>query len=254
MATDPAPASDHDPRQAHVAGDEDEDAIPFHDPKDRSRGQSAAEDYVPQRDQMAPPDEPCECYCLHCGRTFMSDKMWFQRVVGDPDGFEGFWMCATPNCSGAGFTFDIFPTDPDHPANEGWHYFDDDEEEGEWSEDAEEGAAGNKDYDPDEKKWKALDAELEGAEPPDEDLEGEEWKYGLEPGERPETKMSPEARRQWEDAQREWEEEQKQYDEPDRRPRELDWSDHESRRRNPGSQRTDGGDPGGSFSEDDIPF
>jgi hypothetical protein len=66
--------------------------------------------------------------------------------------------------------------------------------------------------------------------------------------------MSPEARRQWEDAQREWEEQQKEYDEPDRRPRELDWSDHESRRRKPGSQRSDGGDAGSSFSEDDIPF
>src|SRR4051812_40245242 len=75
------------------------------------------------RDPMGPPDVPCECYCLHCGRTFMSDRMWFQRVIGARDGFRGFWMCPTPNCGGAGFCFDIFPTDPDHPANEGWHEF-----------------------------------------------------------------------------------------------------------------------------------
>ena len=43
-------------------------------------------------------------------------------------------MCPTPNCGGAGFTFDIFPTDPTHPANEGWHSSDDDDEDadGEW--------------------------------------------------------------------------------------------------------------------------
>jgi hypothetical protein len=79
-------------------------------------------------DSFAPPTDPCECHCLHCGRTFSSDGIWFQRVINDPQGFKGFWMCPTPNCSGAGFTFDIFPTDPDHPANEGWHYDDDDEE------------------------------------------------------------------------------------------------------------------------------
>jgi hypothetical protein len=84
-----------------------------------------ADDPRRQQDQMAPPTEPCECYCLHCGRTFMSDQIWFQRVVGDKAGFEGFWMCPTPNCSGAGFTFDIFPTDPDHPENAGWVCFDD---------------------------------------------------------------------------------------------------------------------------------
>ena len=255
MATDPASAPDPDPRKSPAAGDEDDQRVAFQGQQDPSRERDGAADYVPQRDQMAPPDEPCECYCLHCGRTFVSDGMWFQKVIGDPDGFEGFWMCPTPNCSGAGFTFDIFPTDPNHRANEGWHYFEDaDEDEGEWSEEFEEGVAGDRDYDPEEKTWKALDAELEGGEPPDDDLEGEEWKYGLQPGERPEAKISPEARRQWEDAQREWEEEQKSYDEPDRRPRELDWSDRESRRRSPGAKGNEGGDAGGSFSEDDIPF
>src|SRR5688572_29506462 len=61
----------------------------------------------PQRkkDCFAPPAEPCECHCLHCGRTFMSNEIWFQKVINDPQGFAGFWMCPTPNCSGAGFTF-----------------------------------------------------------------------------------------------------------------------------------------------------
>src|SRR5215212_7679159 len=55
-----------------------------------------------QKDQMAPPAEPCECYCLHCGRVFMSDQMWFQRVINARD-VDGFWRCPTPNCDGAGF-------------------------------------------------------------------------------------------------------------------------------------------------------
>jgi hypothetical protein len=180
-----------------------------------------ANDARRQDDQMAPPMEPCECYCLHCQRVFMSDQMWFQKVVNSKDGFKGFWMCPTPNCSGAGFTFDIFPTDDNHPANANWEYWDDDEELDEQDE-----------WDPDESKFKELDDEL-GDE--DDDIEGEEWKYGLEPGQEP---PEPEWAKK---AREEWEEEQKQYDEPDRRPRELDWSDREER------------DPT-SFREDDIPF
>ena len=172
---------------------------------------------------MAPPKEPCECSCLHCGRVFMSDRMWFQRVIGDPNGFAGFWMCPTANCGGAGFTFDIFPTDPDHPANEGWCYDDDAfEGEGEGDEKGE--------WDPLESKYQAFDDEDE-----DDDLEGEEWKHGLAPGDRPEPEWMVEAR--W---QRE--EEERKYDEPDRRPREVKWEPRE------------GGMGMGDFSQDDIPF
>jgi hypothetical protein len=184
-------------------------------------------------DPFAPPKEPCECYCLHCRRVFMSSGMWFQRIVGgDRSGLDGFWMCPTPNCGGAGFTFDIFPTDPDHPANEGWHDFDDDEEcedDGEFviEPDAEPAA----DWDPDETKYKELDEEL-GED--DDDLEGEEWKYGLAPGELPHQDQSQ--------GRLEWEEEQKRFDMPDERPREVDWSDREERQ------------VGGGFNEDDIPF
>jgi hypothetical protein len=184
------------------------------------------EDRVDPADMMSPPKVPCECYCLHCNRTFMSDAIWFQRVINARDGFQGFWMCPTPNCGGAGFTFDIFPTDPAHPANAGWHYFDDDEEEDDEELEFDENgevieASRDKEYDPDESKYKALDDELGDAD--DDIIEGDEWKLGLEPGQPP-----PES-----DAQRaarlEWEEEQKKYDAPDERPRILDWKDREDR-------------------------
>jgi hypothetical protein len=180
------------------------------------------------RDCFGPPESPCECYCLHCGRVFMSDGMWFQKVVGARDGFDGFWMCPTPNCSGAGFTFDIFPTDPNHPANAGWSYSDDPDEDEELDpvEEAE--------WDPEEMKYAELDEEW-GEE--DDDLDGEEWKHGLEPGERPpEPAWAVEARR-------EWEAEQRKYDEPDERPRVLDWSNRE-----------DQIGPTSSIYDDDIPF
>jgi hypothetical protein len=175
-----------------------------------------------QHDQMAPPSESCECYCLHCERIFMSDEMWFQRVIGSRDGFDGFWRCPTPNCDGAGFTFDIYPTDPDHPANDGWSYDDDDDvdeeefEEMEWT-------------DIPEDEWDPSESQYEG----NDDIEGEEWKFGLQPGEELDESH-------WSEARREWEEEQRMYDAPDERPRELDWS---NRPEEPGS-----------FRDDDIPF
>jgi len=187
-------------------------------------------------DCFAPPAEPCECYCLHCGRTFMSDQIWLQRAINARDGFNGFWMCPTPNCDGAGFTFDIFPTDPTHPANEGWHYSDDDEE---FDEDCfdEQGnyiEPENRVYNPEEPKFKALDVEYGDADD-EEDIEGEEWKYGMEPGQPPpEPEWSAEARK-------EWEQEQKRYDEPDLRPREVDWKDRDT-------------GPKGEITDDDIPF
>jgi len=204
------------------------DDIPFGDPNDPVDGGNGyddgdrPEDRVDPADMMSPPKVPCECYCLHCNRTFMSDGIWFQKVINARDGFRGFWMCPTPNCDGAGFTFDIFPTDPAHPANGGWHYFeDDDEEELEFDE---EGnviePAGEKDYDPDESKYKSLDEEMGPAE--EDIIEGDEWKLaGMDAAERP--PESEDQRR----AREEWEEEQKRYDEPDERPRVLDWKDKE---------------------------
>ncbi|HWE96222.1 MAG TPA: hypothetical protein VG269_19820 [Tepidisphaeraceae bacterium] len=199
-----------------------------------------AHDERRSRDQMAPPQVPCECFCLHCRRTFMSDQLWLQRARGARDGFEGFWMCPTPNCSGAGFTFDIFPTDPNHPANEGW--FDENEPEGHraWElEDLEDEFEGyeefdaadvNAEYDPDEPHYQMLDQIGED----EDDLEGEEWKYGLSPGERPKSHAPPVG----EDPSTP-EEEEALYNEPDRRPREIDWTDRERDEH---------------FTDDDIPF
>jgi hypothetical protein len=169
---------------------------------------------------------------MHCRRVFSSDAIWFQRVINDPHGFPGFWKCPTANCDGAGFTFDIFPTDPDHPANAGWCY-DDCDEEDDWDVD-EQGADAAAEWDPDESKYKALD---EAFGDDDGDMEGEEWKYGLEPGQRPDGV-------DWEEQGRlDEEEEERSYDQPDERPRVLDWSDREDR-----------ATPPGGFKDDDIPF
>ena len=146
---------------------------------------------------------------------------------------------------GAGFTFDIFPTDPNHPANAGWSDDDDDDDPEDFDPDDFDSAISdgseNENYDPDETRWKRLDEEF-GAENPDaDDIEGEEWKFGLQPGER-----LPE-RAGWSDeARKEWEEEQKRYDSPDERPREVDWSDRKDRERPEGT--------GSTIEEDDIPF
>ena len=214
-------------------------------PPDGPRGKAQGPDEDPRSDPMAPPQEPCECSCLHCGRTFMSNLMWFQKVKGAKDGFPGFWMCPTPNCGGAGFTFDIFPTDPNHPANEGWHYDDDDDEDGDYFDEEgdndffEEAGIDDSDdeWDPDEGKYKALDE----WECDDDDLEGEEWKHGLQPGERPTVEPPPPGV-----PPRSYEEQEALYNEPDRRPRELDWSDRDDRPPRSG--------PGDVIGEDDIPF
>jgi hypothetical protein len=211
--------------------DDDPNAIDFGEPA-RSPDELAWDSDDPRRrkDQFAPPMESCECYCLHCHRTFMSDEIWFQRVIGDKNGFEGFWMCPTPNCGGAGFTFDIFPTDPNHPANAGWYDDEEDFEDDEFGDlptDEIEPESDVADWDPDEPMYRSMDVQ-------DDDIEGEEWKFGLEPGERL-LDDSPQST-----AKREWEEEQQRYDLPDERPRELDWSNREDR--------------DGPMNADDIPF
>jgi len=213
-----------------------DDDIPFGDEGDSDEDPFRPEDRVDPKDMMSPPKVPCECYCLHCQRTFMSDGIWLQKVINGRDGFDGFWMCPTPNCDGAGFTFDIFPTDPAHPANAGWSY--DDGEEDDELEFDENGEViehvGEREYDPDESKYKALDDELGDAE--DDIIEGDEWKLaGLDPAQHP---AETESQRQ---ARLEWEEEQKRYDAPDERPRILDWKDREDR-------------DGSSISDEDIPF
>ena len=188
-------------------------------------------------DCFAPPDEPCECYCLHCRRTFMSSAMWFQRIR-NPRGEEldGFWMCPTANCDGKGFSFDIFPTDPDHPANEGWFSCDEAEVDDPWLEDEDDGepaADAEAEYDPDEPQYQQLDVFCE--DDVDGDIEGEEWKYGLQPGERLDRALESS------DEAFEVMEEEARYDAPDERPREIVWEEP-----SPGA--------GGGFDENDIPF
>lgn len=185
------------------------------------------------RDCFAPPAVACECYCLHCRRTFMSSAMWFQRIR-NPRGeaLDGFWMCPTPNCDGKGFSFDIFPTDPDHPANDGWFSCDEFDDEEQWLDDDEDEDPAvdvEGEYDPDEPQYQQLD-ELSAEE---DDIEGEEWKYGLEPGQRPGGAADGS-----EGMLQELEEEAR-YDAPDERPREIVWEEPPA---------------GTGLNEDDIPF
>ncbi len=227
---------------SHSSPEEGNPSSPSGGP-DGTSGKAQGREEDPRRDPMAPPDEPCECFCLHCGRTFMSDQMWFQKVKGARDGFPGFWMCPTANCGGAGFTIDIFPTDPNHPANEDCHFDDDGEEDDDddpdeadyFEDDIPFDDDVTDDWDPDEEKYKALDE----WESDDDDLEGEEWKHGLQPGERPKAEAPPPGV-----PPRSYEEQEALYDEPDRRPRELDWSDREDRPPRPSD----------AMGEDDIPF
>lgn len=201
-------------RIVNDAPDSDEDFPPPWDADDPRR----------QKDQFAPPMVPCECYCLHCQRFFMSDLMWFQRVKNSKDESEGFWMCPTPNCDGAGFTFDIFPADPDHPANAGWTWTDEED-------DIEFDDEGNPVPESD-RQWNSDESQFAD----DDDIEGEEWKFGLQPGERPEHPMPKFSS---DEARRAWEADQKKYEGPDLRPREIELPE-----RGPGEQRKD----------DDLPF
>jgi hypothetical protein len=205
-----------EPEEDHASGDDGGEVQDF----ERVDGSS---------DCFAPPKEPCECECLHCGRTFMSSEIWLQRIIGDPH-MEGFWMCPTPNCDGAGFTFDIFPTDPNHPANAGWHDFDDaDFSEEELTDDL--AGSSSKEWDPSETEYEALD----------DDLDGEEWKHGLQPG----GEFAIEHEEELLPGAGEEEEREKRYDMPDERPRVLDWTDRPDRHSPPVE---------GDWNEDDIPF
>lgn len=58
-------------------------------------------------DGFGPPDPPVEVRCMHCCAAYQSDQMVFEQRHGMPD---KLWWCPTPNCRGAGFRFDIYPT------------------------------------------------------------------------------------------------------------------------------------------------
>ncbi len=176
-------------------------------------------------DPFSPPIEVCKCFCLRCGRTFMSDGIWLQRYRNHPpgNGLKGFWMCPTPNCEGRGFTFDIFPVDPDHPCNASWSCGEDEADDAamlsideevpeDWLTDDE------AEYDPLEPQYRALDEACAECG----DLEGEEWKYGLPPGTYPLDFMPDDG------PMRSNPRHDPRYDEPDRRPREIDYAEHDA--------------------------
>ena len=169
-----------------------------------------ADDPRRKNDCFAPPTEPCECYCLHCERVFSSDGIWFQRFINKRDGdLDGVWLCPTNNCDGAGFTFDIFPTDPEHPANAGWVECDEDEEEFVDNDEADRTPAGAGHFADDDIPFGALD------DTGDVIIEGDEWKLGYAPDEPAPQSIYGSAEERAE---------QSEFDQPDERPRVIDMS------------------------------
>lgn len=87
----------------------------------------------PQADCFRPPAIPTEVHCLHCGGEYESYLIEWREEVRDGRRM-GFWRCPTPGCGGAGFGFDLLPTDPDYIGEDGqpmWCFDDDEEEEDE---------------------------------------------------------------------------------------------------------------------------
>ncbi|MCI0366265.1 MAG: hypothetical protein L0Y44_10175 [Phycisphaerales bacterium] len=106
-----------------MAHEENEDYVEFHLTDD---------DLPPEalKDCMKPPRQSTLVACLHCGEEYDSWRMAY-RVRAYSDGaVRGFWECGIPGCDGAGFMFDIFPTDPNYVAEDGAL-------QGEWVEDHE---------------------------------------------------------------------------------------------------------------------
>lgn len=81
-------------------------------------------------DPFRPPEIPTMVGCLHCGEQYDSYLIEW-REMRDTDGHaHGFWCCPTPGCDGAGFGFDILPTDPFYrDEHGGWVHDDDDADE-----------------------------------------------------------------------------------------------------------------------------
>ncbi len=173
---------------------------------------------VDPRDGFSPPAEPCECYCLHCGRTFGSEGIWLQRFVNpSSESMKGYWMCPTPNCGGMGFTFDIFPTDSAHPCNAGWCDMDEIDDEELLAENGlsidEDPVADSEDKTAENDPAEHDNAGVEEQMIAMEDETGEEWKRGLSPGDYPLDFMGGQGGHPFDDPD---------YDEPDHRPREVD--------------------------------
>lgn len=63
-----------------------------------------------ENDYFAPPAEPIEVFCLHCGNVYSSSEIRFLPRADGPSicrGQSGDWVCPAPGCSGVGYHFDI---------------------------------------------------------------------------------------------------------------------------------------------------
>jgi hypothetical protein len=68
-------------------------------------------------DCFRPPEIPIQVHCLHCHQEYDSYLMLWVEDATFNNG--GYWACPTPGCDGKGFTFDIWPTDPEWTDEEG---------------------------------------------------------------------------------------------------------------------------------------
>lgn len=59
-----------------------------------------------QDDGFGPPKQSIEVECLHCGHKYQSREMKFEVRHG----YGPIWYCKMPQCDGAGFGWDIFPS------------------------------------------------------------------------------------------------------------------------------------------------
>jgi len=80
-------------------------------------------------DPFRPPEIPTEVGCLHCQQVYESYLIERRERTCADGNVRGFWCCPTPGCDGAGFGFDILPTDPDYQDERGGWIRDDDSEE-----------------------------------------------------------------------------------------------------------------------------
>lgn len=126
-------------RPADQASDAGED-LPFDLPGfEDEMGDGGYDPLDPDADCFKPPAIPTEVHCLHCNREYESYLIEW-RVKRCHDGtLHGFWCCPTPGCGGAGFGFDLLPTDPEYVGEDGepfWSFDEDEDDEEQW-EDAE---------------------------------------------------------------------------------------------------------------------
>lgn len=77
-----------------------------------------------------PPEIPTQICCMQCGEIYESYLIQWRDGEGPP-GLSGAWCCPTPGCSGVGFLFDIWPTDPEWRDEYGDRvcFFDDDDDD-----------------------------------------------------------------------------------------------------------------------------